>query len=153
MGRDILIASLGAVTTAGTGLEPLLQALAVPDWRPEIGLPRPDAEPLAAVTCRDFSPKGVLPPMVARRLDRPAKLLAVAAREALAPLGETLPWDRERIGITAGTWTAGTTSLVEILRAVFMTSPEEAPRPSSRRPWPTPRRASSASSSASAGQT
>ena len=98
-----------------------------PDWRPEIGLPRPDAEPLAAVTCRDFSPKGVLPPMVARRLDRPARLLAVAAREALAPFGETLPWDRERVGVTAGTWTAGTTSLVEVLRAVFMTSPEEAP--------------------------
>jgi 3-oxoacyl-[acyl-carrier-protein] synthase II len=127
MGRDVLITSLGAVTGAGTGIDALHQALAAPDWRPEVGLSRPDAGPLAVVTCRDFSPKGVLPPMVARRLDRPARMLAVAARETLAPLGETLPWDRDRIGITAGTWTAGTTSLVEVLRAVFMTNPDEAP--------------------------
>ena len=85
----------------------------------------------------------MLPPLVARRLDRPARLLAVAAREALAPARRPAPWPRERIGVSAGTWNAGTSALVEVLRAVFLASPEEAPPPSSPPPWPTPRPASS----------
>lgn len=125
--RGIFVCGSGAVTTAGTGVPALEAALQTRDWRPAVGLERPDAHPLAAVTCKDFSPKGVLPPLVARRLDRPARLLAVAARETLEALGAALPWDRDRIGVAAGTWNAGTSALVEVLRAVFLTSPEEAP--------------------------
>lgn len=123
----LFIESLGAVTAAGTGVPVLGEALASHAWEAPLGLERPDAPPLPVITCRDFSPRNVLPPLVARRLDRPARLLAVAAREALAPLGDALPWDRDRVAITAGTWNAGTAALVDVLQAVFMTSPEEAP--------------------------
>jgi 3-oxoacyl-[acyl-carrier-protein] synthase II len=123
----LYVRTAGAVTAAGTGLAALLRAAGDPDWRPELGLERPDAAPLPVATCRSFTTAGVVPPLVARRLDRPARLLAVAAREALRAAGEPLPWARERIGVTAGTWNAGTSALVEVLRAVFLASPQEAP--------------------------
>jgi len=122
----VFVRSIGIVSGAGTGVGRLCDALADPAWQPRIGLDRPDAPPLAVVTCHDFSAKDHLPPLVARRLDRPARLLAVAAREALAG-GGTLPSDRDRIGVTAGTWTAGTDALFEVLRVVFLASPDEAP--------------------------
>ncbi|HPS79995.1 MAG TPA: beta-ketoacyl synthase N-terminal-like domain-containing protein, partial [Thermoanaerobaculaceae bacterium] len=125
--RPLFIASVGAVTAAGTGVPCLGEVLADATWDAQVGLERPDAPPLPVATCRDFSPRNVLPPLVARRLDRPARLLAVAAREALAPFGDPLPWNRDRVAITAGTWNAGTAALVEVLQAVFLTSPEEAP--------------------------
>lgn len=121
------IRTAGAVTAAGTGLAALLRAAGDAEWRPELGLERPDAAPLPVATCRGFTTGNIVPPLVARRLDRPARLLAVAAREALRAAGEPLPWDRERIGVTAGTWNAGTSALVEVLRAVFLASPQEAP--------------------------
>lgn len=125
--RPVFVCSAGAVTAAGTGVESLAAALEDPVWDAPVGLERPDGPPLPVAACRDFSPRNVLPPLVARRLDRPARLLAVAAREALAALGDPLPWDRTQVGITAGTWNAGTSALVDVLRAVFLTSPEEAP--------------------------
>ena len=79
---SVFVRSTGAVTAAGTGVPALMRALADPAWQPELGLERPDAPPLPVATCRYFSPRDVLPPLVARRLDRPARLLAVAAREA-----------------------------------------------------------------------
>jgi 3-oxoacyl-[acyl-carrier-protein] synthase II len=121
------VRSTGSVSAAGTGVAPLLQALAEPAWQPQLGIERPDGPPLPVAACRDFSPRDVLPPLVARRLDRPARLLAVAAREALRPLGDPLPWPLERVGVSAGTWNAGTSALLEVLRAVFLASPEEAP--------------------------
>jgi len=123
----VYVRSWGAVTPAGTGAAALVGALGEPGYHAALGLPRPDAGPLPVAVCRDFSATGILPPLVARRLDRPSRLLAVAAREALAKEGERLPWPRERIGVTAGTWNAGTSALVEVLRAVFLTSPGEAP--------------------------
>ena len=123
----IFVRSTGAVSAAGTGVEALLQALADPAWQPQLGIERPDAPPLPVAACREFSPRDMLPPLVARRLDRPARLLAVAAREAIRQLGDPLPWARERVGVCAGTWNAGTSALLEVLRAVFLTSPEEAP--------------------------
>jgi 3-oxoacyl-[acyl-carrier-protein] synthase II len=122
----VFVLASGAVTAAGTGVPALLRAVAEAGWQPELSLERPDAPPLPVAACRGFSTREVLPPLVARRLDRPARLLAVAAREALAPLGEPLPWPRERIGVSAATWNAGTSALLEVLRAVFLTSPEEA---------------------------
>ncbi len=117
----------GAVTPAGAGVPALVRALDEPAFQAVGGLPRPDADPLPVAACRDFSTTGVLPPLVARRLDRPARLLAVAAREALAHEGDPLPWPRDRVGVTAGTWNAGTAALVEVLRAVFLASPDDAP--------------------------
>lgn len=125
--RPVFICSIGAVTAAGTGVPSLGEALSSASWDAQVGLERPDSPPLPVATCRDFSPRNVLPPLVARRLDRPARMLAVAAREALAPLGDPLPWDRDRVGITAGTWNAGTAALVDVLQAIFLTTPEEAP--------------------------
>lgn len=125
--HDLFVCSVGVVSAAGTGVESLVAALEDPAWDAPVGLDRPDGPPLPVAVCRDFSPRNVLPPLVARRLDRPAKLLAVAAREALASTGDPLPWDRTRVGITSGTWNAGTSALVDVLRAVFLTSPEEAP--------------------------
>ncbi len=122
----LFVRSSGAVTAAGTGVPALVRAAAARDWQPRLGLERPDAPPLPVATCREFSPREVLPPLVARRLDRPARLLAVAAREALAPLGDPLPWARDRIGVSAATWNAGTSALLEVLRTVFLASPEEA---------------------------
>jgi len=118
---------MGAVTAAGTGVPALIDALGQPTWQPELGLERPDAPPLPVATCRGFSPQPHLPPLVARRLDRPARLLAVAAKEALRTAGETLPWPRDEVGVTAGTANAGTEALVEVLKVVFLASPEEAP--------------------------
>ncbi len=123
----MFICAAGAVTAAGTGIPALASALAQPDWQPTLGLERPDGPPLPVAVCRDFSTQGVLPPMVARRLDRPARLLAVAAREALGAVGASLPWPRDEVGVTAGTGNAGTEALVEVLKAVFLASPEEAP--------------------------
>jgi 3-oxoacyl-[acyl-carrier-protein] synthase II len=121
------VRSTGAVSAAGNGVPTLLQALGDPTWQPRIGLERPDAPPLPVATCHAFSTRDLLPPLVARRLDRPARLLAVAAREALFPLGDPPPWARERVGAFAGTWNAGTSALLEVLRAVLLVSPEEAP--------------------------
>ena len=127
MRSPVYVRTLGAVTHAGMGIGSLRVALADPNWRPTPGLDRPDSSPLPVAVCRDFSTRDVLGPLVARRLDRPARLLAVAAREALRPLGEPLPWDRNRVGVSAGTWNAGTSALVEVLRAVFLATPQEAP--------------------------
>ncbi len=123
----VFVRSIGTVSAAGTGVPALVQALANPAWRPQLGIERPDAPSLPVAACRDFSPRDVLPPLVARRLDRPARILAVAAREALGPLGDPLPWARDRAGVCAGTWNAGTSALLEVLRAVFLATPEEAP--------------------------
>lgn len=123
----VWVRAVGAVTPAGTGVPALLAALADPEWQPVVGLERPDGPALPVATCREFSTLGVLPPLAARRLDRPSRLLAVAAREALAGLGAPLPWPRERVGVAAGTWNAGTSALVEVLRAVFRGAPDEAP--------------------------
>ncbi|MFI5167572.1 MAG: beta-ketoacyl synthase N-terminal-like domain-containing protein [Thermoanaerobaculales bacterium] len=121
------VRAVGVVCHAGSGIAALRRALADPDWKPEPGLARPDAPPLPVAVCRDFTTRDVLPPLLARRLDRPARLLAVAAREALLQLGDPLPWDPERVGVAAATWNAGTSALVEVLRAVFLACPEEAP--------------------------
>ncbi len=123
----VYVRGAGAVTAAGTGVQALLGALGDPDWRPLLGLERPDAPPLPVAVCREFTTKDVIPPLLARRLDRPSRLLVVAAREALRTAGEPLPWAPERVGVMAGTWNAGTSALVEVLRAVFLTSPDEAP--------------------------
>ena len=123
----VYVRAAGAVTPAGTGIPALLRAIDDPDWRPALGLERPDAPPLPVAVCRGFTTKDVVPPLLARRLDRPSRLLAVAAREALRGAGEPLPWTPERVGVTAGTWNAGTSALVEVLRAVFLASPDEAP--------------------------
>lgn len=127
MSGGVWIRSHGAVTPAGVGVEALVRALADPDWQAPRGLERPDAAPLPVATCASFSARDHLPPMVARRLDRPARFLVVAAREALAALGELDDEARLRIGVAAGTWTAGTQALFEVLRTVFFVNPEEAP--------------------------
>jgi len=124
---DVYVRAVGVVTAAGTGIPALASALARADWQATLSLERPDAPPLPVAVCRDFSTQGHLPPMVARRLDRPARLLAVAAREALGTVGEPFPWPRDEVGVTAGTANAGTEALVEVLKAVFLASPEEAP--------------------------
>jgi 3-oxoacyl-[acyl-carrier-protein] synthase II len=123
----VWVRSTGSVSAAGTGVPALMRALADPAWHPQLGLERPDAPPLPVAACREFSPREVLPPLVARRLDRPARLLAVAAREALRALGDPLPWAPDRVGVCAGTWNAGTSALLEVLRVVFLASPDEAP--------------------------
>lgn len=119
--------SAGAVTPAGVGTAALAGALGDTSWQAALGLERADAPPLPVATCRDFSARDHLAPLVARRLDRPARLLAVAAREALAASGMEPELDRERCGIVAGTWNAGTDALVEVLKTVFLGSPDEAP--------------------------
>jgi 3-oxoacyl-[acyl-carrier-protein] synthase II len=123
----VFVRSLGLVTCAGTGIDALVARLSDDGWRPDLGLDRPDAPPLAVAACPGFTTQGVLPPLVARRLDRPARLLAVAAKEALGPLGDPLPWPRRRIGVSAATGNAGTEALFQVLQAVFTAGPEEAP--------------------------
>ncbi len=121
------VRSIGTVSPAGTGTDALIAALSEPDWRPRLGLAGPNTTIGAVATCPGFEVKGLLPPMVARRMDRPSRLLAVAAREALAAGGGSRPWPPHRTAVTAGTWNAGTDALVEILRTVFLASPDEAP--------------------------
>lgn len=125
--RPVFIRAAGAVTAAGVGLESLRSALADPSWTPRVGLERPDGSPVPVATCADFVAKEHLPMLVARRLGRPARLLAVAAREALAELGDPLPWEATRIGVTGGTSNAGTAAILEILKAVFLGNPDESP--------------------------
>lgn len=125
-GDALFVRGIGQVSCAGTGVGALTAALADPSWCPELRLDRPDAPPLAVATCATFTTQGLLPPLVARRLDRPARLLAVAAREALAPFGESLPWARSRVGVSAATGNAGTEALFQILQTTFVTGPEEA---------------------------
>lgn len=126
-GGGLLVRAIGQVSCAGTGTAALLERLGEADWRPRLHLERPDAAPLPVAACGEFSSTGVLPPLLARRLDRPARLLAVAAREALSPLGENLPWPRGRVGVSAATGNAGTEALYQVLRAVFLAGPDEAP--------------------------
>lgn len=125
--RPVFIRAAGAVTAAGTGVDALRRAMADPQWTPVLGIDRPDGSSLPVATCGDFNTRDHLSPLVARRLDRPARLLAVAAREALAQLGDPLPWERPRFGLTAGTSNAGTSALIEVLRVVFLGDPDEAP--------------------------
>jgi 3-oxoacyl-(acyl-carrier-protein) synthase len=119
------VRGVGVVTAAGVGRGALVHALADPEWQPVIGLARPDGPPLAVAACPQLGTLTHLPPLVARRLDRAAKLLSVAAREATGGVREPA-WPLTRTGITAGTWNAGTTALVDVLRAVFLATPEEA---------------------------
>jgi 3-oxoacyl-(acyl-carrier-protein) synthase len=126
-GQPLFVRTIGQVSSAGTGVDALLEKLADPGWRPVLHLERPDAPPLAVAACTEFTTQGILAPLVARRLDRPARLLAVAAREALAPFGDALPWPRNRIGVSAATGNAGTEALFQVLTSVFLTSPDEAP--------------------------
>lgn len=121
------VAAIGVVSPAGMGVARLRAALTDPAFAPTLELPRPDAPPLPVAVCPDFDTKGVLSPLVARRLDRASRLLAVAAHEALTGLGPQLPWPREDVGVAMGTWTAGTSPLLEILQAVFTLGPEQAP--------------------------
>jgi len=116
----------GVVTTAGMGVPRLREALANPTFTPHLELPRPDAPPLPVAVCAGFDTKGVLPPLVARRLDRASRLLAVAAKEALERAG-ALPWPKDQVGVAVGTWNAGTSPLFEILQAVFTLGPDQAP--------------------------
>ena len=126
-GGSLFIRSGGQVTAAGTGVQQLVARLADPGWYPELGLDRPDATSLPVATCSTFTTHGILPPLVARRLDRPARLLAVAAREALGTSGAMLPWPPGRIGVSAASGNAGTEALFQVLRTVFVVGPEEAP--------------------------
>ncbi len=125
--NPLFVRAIGQVTCAGAGTGALIERLADPAWHPALHLDRPDGPPLAVATCKDFTAQGILPPLVARRLDRPARLLAVAAREAMAPFADALPWPRNRIGVSAATANAGTEALFQVLRSVFLTGPEEAP--------------------------
>lgn len=121
------VRGFGAVTPAGVGVEALAEALADPDWNRTDHLERVGGPPLPVRACRDFQPRDHFPPLVARRLDRPARLLAVAAREALAAAGAELPWPRERVGVSAGTWNAGGEAMYEVVRTVLTIAPEDAP--------------------------
>ncbi|MFH1177063.1 MAG: beta-ketoacyl synthase N-terminal-like domain-containing protein [Acidobacteriota bacterium] len=125
--REVFITACGSVSCAGVGVAALARTLAEPEWAATLGLERPDAPPLEVTTCRDFTVPAHLSPLVARRLDRPARLLAAAAHQALTAAGEPLPWPRDRIGVCAATWNAGTDALVQVLRAVFLAGPQEAP--------------------------
>lgn len=127
MTRGWGIVRAGAVTPAGVGVPALVAALEDPTWGPRLGFEESDLPPLAVARPPGFAAKHHIPPLVARRLDRAAGLLAVAAREALAPLGSPLPWAGERVGVCAATWNAGTEALVDVLKAVFLAGPEEAP--------------------------
>lgn len=117
----------GSVTAAGAGVPALRRALEDPSWQPALHLEHPDGPPLPVAVCGDFRPLDHLPPLVARRLDRPSRLLAVAAREALAAAGDPLPWERMTVGVSAGTFNAGTDALLEVLKPVFLGHPGEAP--------------------------
>jgi 3-oxoacyl-(acyl-carrier-protein) synthase len=123
----VYVRAAGAVTAAGVGLEALRAATAETGWLPELGLARPDGPPLPVVTCRDFRPKEHLSPLLARRLNQPAKLLAVAAHEALTALGRPLPWEDTRFAVTCGTTNAGTSAILEILQVVFLGNPDQSP--------------------------
>jgi len=125
--RPLLVRGLGVVSAAGVGAAALARALEDPAWAPVLGFEDPALPDLAVATCRGFAAKNHMPPLVARRLDRSAGLLAVAAREALARVGSPRPWANDRIGVCAATWNAGTEALVEVLKAVFLTAPNEAP--------------------------
>jgi 3-oxoacyl-[acyl-carrier-protein] synthase II len=121
------VRAVGAVTPAGVGIDALVHALRETDWQPVLGLERPDAPALPVARCRDFEARQYLPPLVVRRLDRSARLLAVAAREAAGAERGPMPWPPERTGVCAGTWNAGTDALLDVLRTVFLASPDEAP--------------------------
>jgi 3-oxoacyl-[acyl-carrier-protein] synthase II len=121
------VCGVGAVTPAGVGVAALVRAIADPAWHQTDELERPGGSPLPVLACRDFVPRDHLPPLVARRLDRPARLLAVAAREALAAEGGELRWPRERVGVAAGTWNAGSEAMFEVVRTVLTVAPDEAP--------------------------
>ena len=125
--RPVYVRALGQVSAAGTGVPALAACLADGSWQPVLGLDRPDAPALPVATCATFNWQGHLAPLVARRLDRPARLLAVAAREALSAIAPALPGARERIGVSAATGNAGTEALFQVLRAVFQNGPDEAP--------------------------
>ncbi len=121
------IAAAGAVTPAGVGIPALVAALEDADWQPQLGFEDGASRHLPVARPPNFAAKNHIPPLVARRLDRAAGLLTVAAREALASLGTPLPWPSERVGVCAATWNAGTQALVEVLSALFLAGPGEAP--------------------------
>lgn len=123
----VFIRAAGAVTAAGVGLPALRRAVASVDWQPGPGLDSPDGPSQPVATCAGFSARDHLAMLVARRMNRPARLLAVAAREAIAGLGHPLPFESTRFALTSATANAGTSAIMEILRVVFLGNPDDSP--------------------------
>ncbi|MHB8056601.1 MAG: beta-ketoacyl synthase N-terminal-like domain-containing protein [Desulfuromonadaceae bacterium] len=118
---DIVITGFSAVTSAGNGLEPILEL--VGSGRDAL-TPVP-AECGAGIGARwgkatGFKATDFIPPLKARKLDRCSQFAVAAASLALKDAGvdrETLP--PERIGITLGCGFGGVANSAEFLTGYF----------------------------------
>ncbi|MET9932631.1 MULTISPECIES: beta-ketoacyl-[acyl-carrier-protein] synthase family protein [unclassified Streptomyces] len=118
--RRVVITGLGAITPLGVGAPALWQGL----LEGRSGVRTLEDEEFAGLPVRIAAtvpedPAGLLPPAVARRMNRAARFAVVAAREAwrdagLAPSGTAESGlDPDRVGVCLGTIIGGAPALVD----------------------------------------
>lgn len=124
MSPEIVITGMGTVLPCGNGLEAAREA-----WRTRTPafatLPETLGEGRGAA-CTAFSFAGIIPPMVARRLDRGTRFAWVAVHQALAQAGLDAKACGERLAVAAGTMTGGSEATEPFIRPYLDKGPEAA---------------------------
>lgn len=121
---DLVLTGLGTVLPCGDG-----PALAAEAWKAQTPAFAPLPEALGRGLgghCSGFSFAGVIPPMVARRLDRGTRFAWVAAHQALQEAGLDSRAMAERMAIAAGTMTGGSEATEPFLIPYLQKGPEGA---------------------------
>ncbi len=123
--EGIALTGLGLVLPCGDGPEAARESLAsgppcFQEAPAEVGVGR-------AALCPNFKPAAHIPPMQLRRLDRASRYAWVAAAQAFADAGlDPKAFGGERIGLAAGTLTAGSEASEAFYRPYLDRGPEAA---------------------------
>lgn len=125
---SIVITGLGLVLPCGDGVAVAREAWAVQspaftDLPPSLGEGR-------AAACLAFNPKGIIPPLQLRRLDRPSRFAWVAAHQAFQDSGLDLQQESSdpglEIGLAVGTTTGSGEASEAFIRLYLEKGPEGA---------------------------
>jgi len=123
----LAVTGIGVVSPFGTDVGELLDAIAAGRFAIKDVSPTgsPDRK-IPVVHCDSFDATEFLPAMRVRRWDPCSRFAAVSSLLALRSAGLSTPGG-ERIGILAGTWSAGATPLADFLSTMYTVNPEAAP--------------------------
>jgi len=124
MNTEIVITGLGLVLPCGDGVKVAQEA-----WEAQQhsfgAVPEPLGIGLGGV-CGAFNPAGIIPAMVNRRLDRPARFAWGAAREAFLDAGLEPPRLDDRLAMATGTMAGGSEAAEAFMRPYLAKGPEGA---------------------------
>jgi len=124
MSAPIVITGLGLVLPCGDG-----KKAAQDSWNAKAHAFTPLPESLGiglGGVCSAFSPAGIIPPMVNRRLDRPARFAWAAAREAFQDAGLDPEQLGDRLAMATGTMAGGSEAAELFMRPYLERGPEGA---------------------------